>query len=104
MIESECKISCSYPYVAKDMTFCELDLSQSELKQTNTISDINRILNEISAIGSFVLSMLNPSDPSAFVLVAMDTRYMHLVYPPKLQNMLDQQNPNQPSIQFLKDL
>ena len=91
------------------MIFCKLDLSQSELKQTNRISDINRLSDQISAIGSFALSFLNPSDPSTFAFVAivkmlLYTRYMDLAYPPKLQNILDQQNPNQPSIQFLKDL
>ena len=90
------------------MISCELDLSESELKQTNTISNASSILNEISATGSFALSLLDPSDPSTFTLTAivkmlLYTRYMDLAYPPKLQNILDHQNLNQPSIQFLKD-
>ena len=103
-----CELGCNYPYIVKDIIFCKLDLSQSELIETTTVSTVNRVSNSILGVGSFLLNLLDPSDPSTFTFVAivkmlLYTRYMDMTYPPKLQNVLDQQNPNQPSIQFLKD-
>ena len=103
-----CKLGCNYPYIVTDIILCKLDLSENELKGTKTVSTTNRISNSILGIGSFLLSLLDPSDPSAFTLVTivkmlLYTRYMNLAYPSKLQSVLDQQNPNQPSLQFLKD-
>ena len=103
-----CKLGCNYPYMVKDIIFCKLDLSQSELTETTKVSTVNRVSNSILGVGGFLLSLLDPSDPSTFAFVAivkmlLYIRYMDLACPPKLQSVLDQQNPNQPSVQFLKD-
>ena len=103
-----CKLGCDYPYEVKDTIYCSLDLSQSDLEQARTISKIISITSQSLSIGCFLLNLFNPSDSSAFTLVAIAkmllyTRYMDLKYPPKLQSVLDQQTPNLPSIKFLRD-
>ena len=102
-----CKLGCNYPYIVKDIVYCRLDLSQSDLEQAKTISNVTSVTSQTLSIGCSLLNLFNPSDPSALTLAAITnmllyTRYMDLKYPPKLQSVLDQQTTNQPSIKFLR--
>ena len=103
-----CKLSCNHPYVVKDIVYCSLDLPQSDLEQARTMSNITSITSQALSVSCFLLNLVNPSDPSAFTLMAITkmllyTRYMDLKYPPKLQSVLDQQTISQPSIKFLRN-
>ena len=105
--ENVCKLGCTYPYIIQRFVYCELDLSSSDIKQTATVSKVISNGRLAQGIGSVILSLLSPGDPSGFTLSALTTmllytRYMNLKYSPRLQSMFDQQSLNKSSIELLR--
>ena len=105
--ENACKLGCTYPYITQKFVYCKLDLSSGDLEQTATISKTIITGNLAQGIGSVILGIHSPGDPSGFTLVALTkmllyTRYMDLNYSPRLQSVLDQQDASKPSVKFLQ--
>ena len=105
--ENVCKMGCTYPYIIQRFVYCELDLSSSDIKQTATMSKVISNGRLAQGIGSVILSLLSPGDPSGFTLSALTktllyTRYMDLKYSPRLQSVFDQQSLNKSSIELLR--
>ena len=90
-----CK-GCSYPYRVLSPGFCELDLSEDQITQANTLSTaINKLDTTLDA-ASFLATFVASSDPTMFCVTSFTKmlfyiRYMDVAYSPMLQKILDNQ-------------
>ena len=103
--DNVCKLGCTYPYIIQRLAYCELDLSSSDIEQIATMSKVIGTGSLVQSIGSVIISLLSPDDPSGFTLVVLAKmllyiRYMDLKYPPRLQSVLDQQDSSKPSVEL----
>ena len=98
--EEKCKATCPYPYEATDYPLpklCSSSLSEEEIKQIKKLADTTDTANSASSTGALIWSVVSSSDSTAACMgpiakMLQYIRFMDIVFPPKVQLMLDQQN------------
>lgn len=107
--DSTCKSTCEYPNrVDGNVTLgiCILDLDAETIQQVKQLSEASAIGNSVSNGGGMIGSLLSVSDPASmclgpFAKMLQYIKFMDIRYPPKVQLMLESQNTNSGSLDFL---